>query len=197
LVSLSVASGDADPPGVSIAAECDSRTYEAEGLAPLAGLTVEGVRVGVVLYSGGTGEQVRASLWPAEPSRLAVRPGVVGARVLSYSAGRVDVELDGGLVLSGVPLWSAVGLVPEAVEGSRVLVLDLGDDPRATVAVAGAADGEASEVGIALEGSALLSPPAVATGRPVRFGDTIMMPSGSAATPTPTIVQGPPFPQPV
>lgn len=195
-VSLVIASGESDPPGVLISAAHDGRIYESKDLLPMAGLTVDGVRVDTAIYSGGQEERVTTALWAQEALGRGARPGAVGGKVLSYANGRVDVELDTGLVLGSLPLWSSAGVVPWPQPGARVLVTDLADDPRTTVAYCGAFDGEVSRLDLAQGGVPDLADPLTLIGRVVRYGDSIMMPTGAPATPTATVVTylGPPIP---
>jgi hypothetical protein len=105
-------------------------------------------------------QAVQVALGMPDIRRAFVRPGVAGCRA--------DVAL-----------------------GSRVLVAFVNADPARPVVVgfedaegAGFAPGRLDLVGE--DDAAVIA--ADAPGRVVRFGDTIMMPSGSAATPTPTVV---------
>lgn len=148
LVSLSVASGEADPPGLQTDATHGAKIYDATLIPPLAGLTVESERIGRAHYAGGQGTRATIATWALEERALDGRaPGVAG-RVLSATAGRVDVALDDGTQLKGLPLFGAAGLSVTLTPGSRVLVIDLNDDPRATIALSGAADSAASTISI-------------------------------------------------
>jgi hypothetical protein len=192
-VSLSVASGEADLPGRFIGEASGCRTYEASNVPPLAGLDVDGWTVGVALWERTASQPLRACLWRSEPSRAADPPAVVGGRVTGGSGGRVDVMTDTGVALAGLPLWSVAGVVPEVKTGGRVLVLDIGGDPRATIALAGAVDTKVTRIDIGGESDSSVDLSDLG-GRALRYGDTVMMPLGVAGTPTPTVLVGPPFP---
>lgn len=146
LVSLVVASGETDPPGLLTDAANGARVYDATTLPPLAGLTVDGVRVGRVHCAGGRGTRATVATWALEERPLDGRAPAVAGRVLSASAGRVDVALDDGTQLKGLPLFGAAGFAVTLTPGARVLVIDLNDDPRATIALCGAADGVATKI---------------------------------------------------
>ena len=149
LVSLSVASGEADPPGRFIEERSGARSYETSAATPVAGLDVNGWRIGVALWERSAMQPLRATLWRSDPARVAEPPGTVGARVTGGAGGRVDVVTDTGLAISDLPLWSAVGVEPEPTPGSRVLVLDLAGDPRASIALSGVYDGDVSSLSLA------------------------------------------------
>jgi hypothetical protein len=188
LVSLSVASGDADPPGRFVGEASGSRAYETSTIAPVAGLDVDGWTVGVALWTRGPSSPLRVTLWRAEPSRSPDPPAVVGARVVATSGGRVDVVTDSGVELSSLPLWSVVGVVPAPASGARVLVVDLADDPRATIALSGVFDSVADGLELCGGASETVLSGLQDAGRVVRYGDTIIVPSGPSATPTPQTV---------
>jgi hypothetical protein len=197
-VALDRASGAATPPGLLLSAERDERVYEVDGLPPLAGLQLGDWTVGTAIYSRGPG-RTTVAVWRAHGLAPAPPAAVVAGTVVSpsSSSGRVDVRLDDGTQLTGLPLWSAAGYLPHVANGARVLVLDLADDPRATIALAAAADSGVSRIDLAGGQSDVLPLGGPAPGRVLRYGDTIMAPTGPAATPAPLVLMPPPAPVPV
>jgi hypothetical protein len=180
-------------PGELIDAAFDFRTYESDGLAPLVGGTLDGWSIATVLYRYDDSGRPTVTVWPlVDDRRGALRPlraAVVSATVKATASGRVDVTTDDGTALQNVPLWSCAGIVPTVAAGSRVLVADLGDDPRSTFAFAGSSDSTAELVDASGGMGDEVMPALQATGRVVRYGDTIIVPSGAAGTPTPQVVQ--------
>lgn len=158
--------------------------YDAETVASYAGTTVDGVRVGCALSELGSEGGLRVTLFaqidvPDAPAAGAIRAGIMQAQ----SGDRIDVELDDGTLLIGLPLWLGVpGLSVELATGARVLVLDLAGDPRQSCAMLAPA-AEAPAVAVTWRGDAIEL--AGAGGRALREGDLIMFPVGSAGTPTP------------
>ena len=162
--------------------------YDGGDVASYAGTTVDGVRVGCALSELGSEGGLRVTLYeqvdvPEEPQAGAVRAGILRAQ----SGDRLDVELDDGTLLVGLPLWLGVpGLSVELAAGSRVLVLDLAGDPRQTCAMLAPA-AEAPTVRVTLAGGPIEL--AGAGGRGLRVGDLVMLPVGSAGMPTPMPLQ--------
>lgn len=130
------------------------RTYESPDLLPLAGLTLDGAIVDCAIHSrGSTIPKVR--VYPMRLRAPAHDPQTVAGTVRSQSGARVDVELDDGTLLTGLPLFAAPGVEPTIATGVRVLVLDIDDDPRNTIALAGV-DGSLVEMVLAgLHGTVL------------------------------------------
>lgn len=186
-LSLAAPTSDAGAPGKRLDSARDYRVYESASLPPLTGATIEDWTAGTVMYTRGAGRP-QAAIWRLGEALRRPRAGAVGATVGGVNGSLVDVETDTGAHLMGIPLWSAAGVVPTVVPGARVTVIDLGDDPRSTIALAGAFDSLVSKLELAQGGIPDLANPATLNGRVVRYGDTIMMPSGAAAIPTPTVV---------
>lgn len=159
-------------PGALLGSGAGWRAYACDGLPELAGGTVDGERVGLATYVH-TGQGVPSVDLRAErPARTGAQP-LVGGTVEALTDGRATVRLDDGTVLGDVPLWHVPGVRAVVPPGVRVIVADLGGDPRQPVAFAAPFDGAADELRLGDAG-----------GRAIREGDWIMMPSGSAATPT-------------
>lgn len=119
------------------------------------------------------------------PPSPAIPPGtIVGGTVQDDTEDRASIVLDSGVELADVPLWFLPGVRCSVARGTRVLVCDLGGDPRAPIAFAAPFDSApASDLGVAL-----------------RVGDVIMFPIGAtpaSAVPTPLPIQlGPGITQP-
>lgn len=164
------------------------RVYECPDMLPLIGAALDGWTVGTVMFRY-SGESVpTATVWQAAPPLEAPRGAAVeGATVKATDGETVDVRTDRGVGMSGLRLWSVAGYTPTVEIGTRVLVVDLAGDPSATFALASPdagvdgitlADGESDTVIAGIEDQ----------GRVLRYGDTIIVPSGPAATPTPQVV---------
>lgn len=199
VITLTPAASTSSAPGDLLAAARSYRDYECPDLPPLTGATIDGWTVGNALYQGGRGRPTVTVYESTFRFRL-TRVGAIGGTVTAISGQRIDCELDTGVGLSDIPLWSAAGYVPIVRRGARVIVMDLGDDPRSTVALIGTADSEVDSIELAQGESELVpSLPPFTKGRVLRYGDTIIVPSGPAATPTPQILMpsfppGPPMP---
>jgi hypothetical protein len=128
-------------------ARSDYRVYESEDLAPLAGKTVDGTRIDTAIYARGSGIP-SVAVYPLRTPIDRVDAQAVGGTVKSQLGARVTVELDDGTLLTDLPIFSAPGLAPTILTGVRVIVLDLADDPRNTVALAGV-DGSLTEMVLA------------------------------------------------
>lgn len=176
LVSLSVASGVIDPPGVFTEVQCNARVYASDALTPCAGHTIDDRIISTALHAGGSGEDMTVTLWEAQQAHTRVS-GTIGATVQGYTNGRIDVLTDDGVRLTGVPLWASPGYVPEPTDGTRVIVLDLNDDPRMTIALSGI-DGDVERVDIA-GGS---NGPALWSGATIAFNVTALGPNTSVVT---------------
>jgi hypothetical protein len=186
--------GPATAPGKAIERGQHWVEYDGGDVAAYAGTTVDGVRVGCALSELGAEGGLRVTLFeqvdvPDAPSAGAVRAGILRAQ----SGDRLDVELDDGTLLVGLPLWLGVpGLTVELAAGARVLVLDLAGDPRQTCAMLAPA-AEAPAVSVTWRGDDLrLGGTLTGTAPPgtfVRVGDIQILPVGAGATPTPMPVQ--------
>lgn len=165
-------------------------TWYCDGFPVLPGYVLESSpRVWfALLESGQKGKPATATLY-ARHAPVIPAGATIGATVEAYRDGRVDVLTDRGVRFGGLPLWSAVGVTPSPSPGARVLVLDLADDPRTTIALASpSSDVSRLDLG---DGEDIIPPAgdALAAGRVVRYGDMIMFPVGPTATPTPLPVQ--------
>lgn len=199
-LSLNPSDNAADAPGDWLDAMRTCRVYECPDLPPLTGTTIDGWRIGDCVYQAGEGRPtvtVYESIYRPRP----IRAGAVGATVTSVVGARISVDTDSGVGLSDIPLWSVAGFVPTVRIGTRVIIIDLGDDPRSTIAIAGTADSEVDAIELAQGESDPMVPslPPFVNGRVIRYGDTIIVPSGPAATPTPQVLMpsfppGPPIP---
>ena len=165
----------ADAPGRHVGSGAAWRAYEVEPgtLAVLTGRSVDGVRVASTVHAWGGSGPPLCELY-APPPVAGMAPGTVqGGTLEAASEDRATIRLDDGTVLGDVPLWFSAGIRATLPSGCRVLVVDMGGDPRAPVAFASPFDAVPSgDLGTAL-----------------RVGDVIMMPVGSAATPTPTPIE--------
>jgi hypothetical protein len=169
--------------------DVDSERYAEDTLAPVAGYTVGGRIVGTAHhYYGGDGQPIVA-IWYHRDAMTSLPGQVLSGEVVAASDGRVDVRCDDGTTMGRLPLFLAPGYVTQPASGTRVLVLDLGDDPRATVALCGADGGvEASEtlgpaITLADGESEIAISPTQAVGRVVRYGDTIADGAGVPGAP--------------
>jgi hypothetical protein len=134
-VVLTFEGEEVTPPGSFLRANGESATYECQTPTPLAGHTLEGSIVDVAMYSRGDAQPI-VTVWP----QLAViqpDPGIISGTVTSLLGGRCSIDLDNGETLSDIPLFCAAGFVPEGASQVRVLVLDVGDDARSTIAITG------------------------------------------------------------
>jgi hypothetical protein len=138
----------------------------------------------LALYQRGKGVP-SVGLFPLRPIVPRFDPQVVGGRIDSQAGAKVNVTLDDGTALLDLPLFVVPGYEPGMIVGARCLVLDLADDPRNTIALAGV-DGTLQSIKLAGGG-----------GRFIRHGDKIsinglLAPSGGGpvtATPAGTILQ--------
>lgn len=94
-------------------------------------------------------------LFPIRPSVPRFDPQVVGGRIDSQAGARVNVTLDDGTQLLDLPLFVVPGYEPGTIAGARCLVLDLADDPRNTIALAGV-DGSLQSLKLAGGGGKVL-----------------------------------------
>jgi hypothetical protein len=175
LEMLAPAWAAASPPGASLASGAGWRAYACEGLPPLAGATVAGERVGLATYAY-TGQGVPSVDVRAERPTASYTDALVGGKLESESDGRATIRLDSGEVLGDVPLWHVPGVRAVVPAGVRVIVADLGGDPRQPVAFAAPFDGAADELRLCDAG-----------GRVLREGDLVML----------TVNSGPPVPTPL
>lgn len=182
---------DVAAPGKAVERGQHWTEYDGGGnVAAYAGATVDGVRVGCALSELGTEGGLRVTLYaqidvPDVPAAGAIRAGTVKAQ----AGDRLDVELDDGTLLIGLPLWLGVpGLTVELAASARVLVLDLAGDPRQTCAMlAPAAEAPAVAVtwrgdDLTLGGSITTSPTAP-PGTFVRVGDIMIFPPAPGPAP--------------
>jgi hypothetical protein len=136
----------------------------------------------LALYQRGS-KIPSVGLFPRRPEVPRFDPQVIGGRIDSMSGAKVNVTLDDGTVLIDLPLFVVPGYEPGTVTGARCLVLDLADDPRNTVALAG------------IDGTLLSLKLAGGGGKVLRDGDKISIvgltsPSGPVtATPAATLIQ--------
>lgn len=162
----------ADAPGRHVGSGAAWRAYETEpgALSAIAGRTVDGVRVASTIHAwGGSGPPVTELYAP--PPVAGMAPGTVQGGTLEAESGdRATVRLDDGTVLGDVPLWFTAGVRAVLPSGCRVLVVDVGGDPRQPVAFASPFD----------------AVPAGDLGQALRVGDHIMMPTGQPPVMTPT-----------
>lgn len=128
--------------------------YAAESLAELAGATVEGERIGLASFWYRPGGVPSVDL---RSERLIVReaPALEGGTLEALAEGRATIRLDSGLVMGDVPLWFLPGVRAVVPAGVRVILVDLGGDPRQPIAFAAPFDGGAEEVRI--EAASLVS----------------------------------------
>lgn len=139
-------------------------------LAVLAGATVDGVAVARTVHAWtGTGVPV-VELYAPDAAARPPAGTIQGGTLQAESGDRATIRLDDGTVLGDVPLWFSAGIRAVVPRGVRVLVADLGGDPRAPIAFCAPFD----------------AVPDAELGQALRVGDVIMMPVGSAGVPTPT-----------
>lgn len=158
----------------------DYSKFEIQSPAPVLNLSTHDL----ALYQRGRGIP-SVGLFPLRPSVPHFDPQVVGGRIDSMSGAKVNVTLDDGVSLVDLPLFVVPGYEPGTVTGARCLVLDLADDPRNTIALAGI-DGTLMSIKLAGGG-----------GKFIRHGDKISItgliaPSGGGpvtATPAGTLLQ--------
>lgn len=136
---------DAAPPGALLTVEAGAVRYESQGLPQLVGFTVDGRRVGRALYVSGSASPY-VDTWQSIARGGSGSRGVSGAKVDSQDGARVDVTLDDGSSVRDIPIWSSPGVRAVVTPGSRVLVVDLGDDPRGPFAMSGPWDAGAEEL---------------------------------------------------
>lgn len=160
---------DATAPGVQLDAGHGCARYSAKLLAPLAGRAVAARRIGVAEYTLTEG-RLTAVLWSDLGDPAAQIGKVREGKTTGQNGSRVDVDMLDGTRLGGVPLWLGVpGIAVVVPTGTRILVVDIGDDPRQTVAMLSPGESiDASDLGTAL-----------------RIGDVLHLPVGSAGTPAP------------
>lgn len=166
--------GAADAPGTLTDAGAVWRAYSldpsTEALPDVVGRTVDGHRIERAVFEWTGKGPPAADLFAPGPASSRAPGTVQGGTVEADTEDRATVRLDDGTVLGDVPLWFIPGVRVAVASGTRVLVIDLGGDPRSPVAFAAPFDSApSSDLGIAL-----------------RIGDIVMMPFGSAGTPTPT-----------
>lgn len=166
-----------EQPTVAVTAPGDYQKFEAPAIPVL-----DVAAHDLAIYQRGS-KIPTVALFPFIPPRPRFDPQVVGGKIESQSGAKVGVVLDDGTRLSDVPLFTVPGFEPSGVIGCRCLVLDLADDPTATVALCGV-DGSVQE--LKLGGL---------NGRVLRHGDKISITgltssSGPvSATPAGTVIQ--------
>lgn len=192
-------------------------TLAPESLAKLLpGVTVDGL-VAVDVHHEITPKGVRTTIWGRQGAGSSRRLTALRAlieqldpdrhfrAIWEYRVGTKEgnrwnlqpVRVSTGMpVLRRVPVRPGVaGADADLALGSRVLVAFVNADPTAPVVVAFEdvdGDGFAPNA-LTLVGEDDVVSALQTSGRVVRFGDTIMMPSGPAATPTPTVVTANPL----
>lgn len=169
-IALGSAPGAAATPGRFLRARGEARTYAAEGVAPLAGRTLDGITIELALYSRSGKGAPTVTVWPLRMAKQA-DPSIVGGTIDALDGGRCDVTLDNGETLTDIPLFCSAGYVPDGASGVRCVVLDAADDPRNTIALLGA-DGTIDELALA-QGK----------GRMLRSGDKIFIAGLVSAAP--------------
>lgn len=160
---------EAAAPGPRTSAGASWLEYSATALVPFAGTTVDGRRAGRVSYDLLDG-RLRVILWEhlARPDHY--RRTVVGAKVVTQNGNRVDVITDDGVGMTYLPLWLGIpGASVKTTTGTRVLVIDLGGDPRYTFATL-APMGEPAAVDTYLPGNVYAGK---GTERVICEGDTV------------------------
>ena len=158
----------ATSPGLTLEAGHGWVRCSAGALSPLAGSAVSGRNVGVCEYTLADG-RLSALLW-SDVEEAGTIGRVREGAVRGQSGSRVDVDMLDGTRIGGVPLWLGVpGIAVVVPTGTRILIVDLGDDPRQTVAML--------SPGESIEASGL--------GTAIRIGDVLHLPVGSAGTPAP------------
>jgi hypothetical protein len=170
------AGGALDAPGRYTGAGGVWRAYavapEAD-LAVLVGGTVDGVAVERACYAWtGQGTPV-AELYAPEATATRSVGAIMGGTVEAETDSRATIVLDDGTRLGDVPLYFMPGVRAVVPAGCRVLVADLGGDPRAPVAFCAPFD----------------SVPAGDLGQALRVGDVIMFPVSPNAVPTPQPIE--------
>lgn len=130
--------------------------YDGGDVAAYAGTTVDGTRVGCALSEIGAEGGLKVTLYEQVDLSEAPDAGALRAgHVKAQSGDRLDVELDDGTLLIGLPLWLGLpGVHAELAASARVLVLDLAGDPRQTCAMLAPA-AEAPAVRVTLGGDAI------------------------------------------
>lgn len=141
---------DTSPPGELIAeTESHVRYASPEGFAALAPVAIEGYdarHVRHVLRGGTATTTYRAAAYAPPDVDRRSRASRLG-RVVSQTSQLVDVQLDDGWTMSGVPLYCGVpGMRVEVAADTRVVVLWASDDPRQPVALLTPVDGPAPSV---------------------------------------------------
>lgn len=195
------------PPDLSVG----RRAIQADEIATiLPGVVVEGMEALDVLHELGGGSGLKSTIWGRGSAGdrsiddafaayvLRIFPWLPYARSVEYrvvtqSGERVDLQavltslgmpdLDAVIVRPGVP-----GVRADIALGSRVIVQWADADPgRAYVAAFEDAEADGfvtTRLDLSTEDEASADP----SGRVLRFGDTVMMPTGSAGTPAPVVL---------
>lgn len=152
---------DADAPGPLLDAGAGWRSYSCDALPELAGATVDGERVGLATYvDAGPGSVATVDL-RAERLADGATQALVGGTLEALTGERATIRLDSGESLSNVPLWFLPGVRAVVPAGVRVIVVDLGGDPRQPIAFAAPFDGAADEVTIEAATRVTIDAPAV------------------------------------
>lgn len=169
------------------------RCYSCDSLTPLAGATVDGERVGLATYvDAGPGTIATVDLRAERTIADGTQP-LVGGTLESLTGERATIRLDSGEVLGNVPLWFLPGVRAVVPAGVRVIVVDLGGDPRQPIAFCAPFDGGADEVTIEAATKVTIAAPTVdiaaAEATVLRDGDVVML----VDFPNPAVPGAPPF----
>jgi hypothetical protein len=190
----------ADAPGPLIDAGAGWRSYSCDALPELAGATVDGERVGLATYvDAGPGTVAMVDL-RAERLADGATHALVGGALEDLTGERATIRLDSGEVLSNVPLWFLPGVRAVVPAGVRVIVVDLGGDPRQPIAFCAPFDGAADEVELEAATRVTVAAPTVDIGDAVNLsgGHALILRDGECITleVDPILNVAPPIPPP-